>query len=245
MVDTKNKIVLITGASGEIGKCIAHELHQNGFEICLSGTRTQVLEEVAENLNERVSIVTANLAEADGAFKLMEEINQKVGEVDVLVNNAGVTRDNLLLRMTDEEWSQVLNINLSAAMSLTRLTLKPMMKKRWGRIINITSVVGVMGNPGQANYAASKAGLIGMSKAIAQEVASRGITVNCVAPGFIVSSMTEALKEEQKQTIVKNIPMRKLGTGQDVAHVVKFLASNDSSYITGQTLHVNGGLTMV
>ena len=245
MNDKKNKIALVTGASGEIGKCIARELNQNGYEVCLSGTRASVLEEVATSLNGPVATFVVNLSESGAALTLVNEINNKVGEVDVLINNAGVTRDNLFMRMTEEEWNAVLNINLNAAMALTRLCIKPMIKKRWGRVVNITSVVGVTGNPGQANYAASKAGLIGMSKAIAQEVASRGITVNCVAPGFILSSMTENLKEEQKQRIVNNIPMKKLGSGQDVASAVKFLVSEDSSYITGQTLHVNGGLTMI
>ena len=245
MFDLTGKRALITGASGGIGGAIAKALHECGAEVALSGTREDALQAVASELKERVAVVPANLSQPDEPQRLVEETEKAIGGVDILVNNAGLTRDTLAMRMKDDDWQQVLDVNLTAAFRLTRACLRGMMKARWGRIVSITSVVGTMGNPGQANYAASKAGLTGMSKALAHEVAARGITVNCVAPGFIITAMTDGLSDDQKERLLGNIPSGRLGTVEDVAGAAVFLASNEASYITGQTLHINGGMAMI
>jgi 3-oxoacyl-[acyl-carrier protein] reductase len=245
MFDLQGKFALVTGASGGIGGDIAKALHAQGATVAISGTRLAALEALAAELGERVHVVAGNLASADDCKALLTAAEQAMGQIDILVNNAGITRDNLALRLKDDDWNDVLNINLVAAFRLSRDVLRGMMKRRWGRIINITSIVGVTGNPGQANYAASKAGLIGMSKSLAQEVASRNITVNCVAPGFIATPMTDVLDEAQKERLINGVPAGRLGTGADVAASVVFLASDEASYITGQTLHVNGGMAMI
>lgn len=236
-----DKRALVTGASGGIGKAIAEALHKAGATVIISGTRQEKLDELAKELGDRVETITANLSEEGGALALLE----KAGAIDILVCNAGITRDNLAMRMKDDEWGQVLQVNLTSTYQLNRGVLRGMMKNRWGRIINIASVVAVMGNPGQANYAASKAGMIGMSKSMAQEVASRGITVNCIAPGFIRTAMTDALDEGQQKRITDNIPAASFGTPEDIAAAAVYLASDEARYVTGQTLHINGGLLMV
>ena len=245
MHNIRNKRVLITGATGELGASIATEMHKQGHEIFLSGTRTEVLRNLASVLGPRTFFSSSNLKDVTNAQILIDEVKKKMGGVDILINNAGITRDTLFMRMSDEEWNDVLTVNLSSSMALSRAVIKDMMKSKWGRIINITSVVGVTGNPGQANYAASKAGLIGLSKSIAREVASRGITVNCIAPGFISSAMTRKLNEEQQKRILGTIPMGRLGKPEDIASAVLFLSSFDANYITGQTIHINGGMAMI
>ena len=230
-------------ASGGIGGAIARQLHGQGARVVLTGRRADALEALAADLGERVAVQPADLASAGAAERLIETVES--GGLDILVNNAGLTRDNLALRLKDDDWQTVLDVNLSAGFRLIRSSLRGMMKRRFGRIISITSVVAVTGNPGQANYAAAKAGLIGMTKALAAEVASRGITVNCVAPGLIETAMTDALSEAQRQQLLARIPMGQLGSGADVAAAVVYLASPEASYVTGQTLHVNGGMTMV
>lgn len=245
MFDLEDKRALVTGASGGIGSIIAAALHAQGAEVCLSGTRVETLEEVAAKLGGNTHILPCNLGERESIDALVPAAIEAMGGLDILVNNAGITRDNLAMRMKDEEWGDVLKINLEGSFLLSKAALRPMMKARWGRIIAITSIVGVTGNPGQANYAASKAGLIGMSKSLAQEVGSRGITVNCVAPGFIETAMTDALTEEQKERLLSGIPQGALGKPEDVASAVVYLASEEAGYITGQTLHVNGGMVMV
>ncbi len=245
MFDLSGKKALITGASGGIGGAIARTLHNNGAEVVLSGTRTDALEELQKELGERAHVCAARLGDEGAAEKLIEDATSAMGGLDILVNNAGLTRDTLAMRMKDEDWQTVIDVNLTSAFKLIRSSLKGMMKQRSGRIINITSVVGVTGNAGQANYAATKAGLIGMSKSMAQEVASRGITINCVAPGFIVSPMTDVLNDDQKTAITKNIPSGKMGMPEDIGAAVAFLASSESGYVTGQTIHVNGGLAMI
>lgn len=245
MFSLEGKNALVTGASGGIGAAIARVLHGAGAGIALSGTRLEPLEELAGELGARAHVVPANLADPQSVADLPDDASAALGSIDILVNNAGLTRDNLAMRMKDEEWDVVLAVNLTASFRLARGVLRGMMKARWGRIINITSIVGTIGNPGQANYAASKAGLTGMTKALAQEVASRGITVNCVAPGFIETAMTAALNEQQTTAITERIPSGRLGTPGDVAACTLFLASSEAAYITGQTLHVNGGMTMV
>jgi 3-oxoacyl-[acyl-carrier protein] reductase len=245
MFDLSNKCALVTGASGGIGKAIAQALHAQGATVGLHGTRLPVLEELAHELGERAIPLAANLGEAESLANLPKAAEEAMGQVDILVNNAGITRDNLAMRMKDEEWDEVLAVNLSAAFKLSRGLLRGMMKRRWGRIIGITSIVGVTGNPGQTNYAAAKAGMIGMSKSLAQEVASRGITVNCVAPGFIATPMTDALSDDQKANLLSHIPEGSLGTPEDIASSVVYLASEEGRYVTGQTLHVNGGMAMV
>lgn len=241
----ENKTVLITGATGGIGEAIAAALKDAGARVAVSGTREEKLKEVAGALGGGTVILPCNLSDAAAVDGLIARAEDAMGGLDILVNNAGLTRDTLAMRMKDEDWEQVLAVNLTATFKLSRAAIKGMMKKRWGRIINISSVVGTTGNPGQANYCASKAGMAGMSKAIAAEVASRGITVNCVAPGFIATPMTDALNAQQKERIVGNIPAGRLGAPQDVAAAVAFLAGEGAAYITGQTLHVNGGLCMV
>ena len=245
MFDLTGKTALVTGASGGLGGAIAGALHRQGATIALSGTRRDTLEKLAASLGERAHVVIADLADAESVEGLVPAAEGTLGSIDILVNNAGVTRDNLSMRMKDSEWDSVLAINLTAAFRLSRAALKGMMRRRSGRIVNIASVVGVKGNIGQGNYAAAKAGMIGMSKSLALEVASRGITVNCVAPGFIASPMTDALNDKQREMILASVPMGKLGLGSDIAAAVVYLASVEASYITGQTLHVNGGMAMI
>ncbi len=245
MFDLNEKCALITGASGGIGGAIARAMHAAGARVGLSGTREDALGALAGELGEGADVLPADLMSADAAGQLFKDAEAAMGGVDILVNNAGLTRDQLALRMKDEDWQTVLDVNLTAAFRLSRACLRAMMKKRWGRIISITSIVGVTGNPGQANYAASKAALAGMSKSLAQEVASRNITVNCVAPGFILTPMTENLSDEQKETLTGRIPAGRLGEPADVAGACVFLASDEASYVTGQTLHVNGGMAMI
>lgn len=244
MFDLTGRTALVTGASGGIGAAIARALAGQGTRVALSGTRVESLEALAAELPESV-VLACDLSDAAAVDALVPRAVEALGGLDTLVNNAGVTRDNLAMRMKDAEWDIVLRVNLEAAFRLARAACKPMMKARFGRIVSITSVVGVTGNPGQVNYAASKAGLIGMSKALAQEVASRGITVNCVAPGFIASAMTEALPDTQRAALTSRIPAGKLGEGADVAAGVVYLASREAAYVTGQTLHINGGMAMI
>ena len=236
---------LVTGASGGLGSAIAESLAAQGARVALSGTRKEALEAVAARLPNDPAILPCNLSDAEAVERLVPSAVEALGGLDIVINNAGITRDTLILRMKDEDFEQVLKVNLEAAFRISRAAVKPMMKARFGRIINITSIVGVTGNPGQVNYAASKAGLIGMSKSLAQEVASRGITVNCVAPGFIASPMTDALNDDQKGNLLGKIPAGRLGEGADVAAAVVYLASREAGYITGQTLHVNGGMAMI
>ena len=245
MFDLSGKTALVTGASGGIGRDIAKALHAAGAKVGLSGTREAVLQELAGELGEGAHVLVADLSSAEGASELAAKAEEALGGLDILVNNAGITRDNLALRMKDEDWEAVLNVNLTSGFRLIRAALRGMMKRRHGRIIGITSVVGVTGNPGQANYAATKAGMIGMSKSLAQEVASRGITVNCVAPGFIATPMTDDLPEEQKAALTSAIPAGRLGSGDDIAAACLFLASDEAAYVTGQTVHVNGGMAMI
>ncbi len=246
MFDLSGNIALITGASGGIGAAIARALHASGATVVLHGTRAERLAELAGELGDRAHVVTANLSSREEAAGLVDAAAEAAGApVSILVNNAGITRDNLAMRMKDEEWDDVLNVNMTAAMMLARASLRSMMKARHGRIISISSIVGAIGNPGQANYAASKAGMIGFSKALAAEVASRGITVNAVAPGFIETPMTDALGEAQQEALLGRVPVGRLGTADEVAAAVTFLASNEASYITGSTIHVNGGMAML
>ena len=245
MFDLTGKTALVTGATGGIGGAIARSLHAQGAHVVLSGTREAVLAEVAAELGERTSVVAANLSDSAAVDGLIGKAEEAAGQVDILVANAGITRDGLMLRMKDEDWQDVIRVNLESYFRLSRAALRGMMKRRYGRIIGITSVVGVTGNPGQANYAASKAGMIGFSKALAQEVATRNVTVNCVAPGFIESPMTEELNEAQRAAIMGKIPAGRLGSGADVASACVFLASEEAAYMTGQTLHVNGGMAMI
>jgi 3-oxoacyl-[acyl-carrier protein] reductase len=246
MFDLEGKTALVTGASGGIGGAIARALHAQGAAVALSGTRLEALESLARELGERTAVVPCNLSDPEAADALVGQAEEALGAgIDILVNNAGLTRDNLAMRMKDEDWARVLDVNLTAGFRLIRASLRGMMRRRSGRIISITSVVGTTGNPGQANYAASKAGLAGMSKALAQEVASRGITVNCVAPGFIETAMTEALDDAMHERLLAAIPAGRMGTPEDVAGCVIFLASEESAYVTGQTLHVNGGMAMI
>ncbi|HXA71474.1 MAG TPA: 3-oxoacyl-[acyl-carrier-protein] reductase [Stellaceae bacterium] len=245
MFDLSGKTALITGASGGIGGAIARALHHQGAAVLLAGTRQVALEALAAELGERARIHVADLADPAAPDALVKDAEAALGKLDILVNNAGLTRDGLAVRMKDEDWQKVLDVDLTAGFRLARAALRGMMRRRFGRIIGITSVVGVVGNAGQANYAAAKAGMIGLSKALAAEVATRGITVNCVAPGFIASPMTDALTPEQKARIGGAIPMGRLGAPEDVAASVVFLASDQAGYITGQTIHVNGGMAMI
>lgn len=245
MFDLSGKTALVTGASGGIGGAIARALHAQGASVALSGTRREALEAVAGELGERTAVLPCKLSDAAATAALPGQVEEALGSLDILVNNAGLTRDTLAMRMKDEQWDEVLEINLTAAFRLSRACLKGMMKRRWGRIIGITSIVGVTGNPGQANYAASKAGMIGMSKSLAAELASRGITVNCVAPGFIETAMTDKLDEKQHEKLLAAVPAGRLGTPEDVAAACVYLAAEEAAYMTGQTLHVNGGMAMV
>jgi 3-oxoacyl-[acyl-carrier protein] reductase len=245
MFDLTDRTALVTGASGAIGGAIAQALHARGATVALSGTRVAALESLAAALGARTHVLACDLADAAATEKLATDAEAAMGSLDILVNNAGLTRDMLAVRMRDEDWQRVLDVDLTSGFRLARACLKGMMRKRWGRIIGITSVVGVTGNAGQANYAAAKAGMIGMSKALAAEVASRNITVNCVAPGFITTPMTDALNEEQRNRLIAAIPSRRLGVPADVAACVLFLASAEAAYVTGQTLHVNGGMAMI
>lgn len=245
MFDLTGKRALVTGASGGIGGAVAQALHAAGAVVALSGTREEPLRTLAETLGERAHVVTANLSDAAAVEALPKAAAEAMGGVDILVNNAGITRDNLFMRMSDEEWAQVIEVNLTSSFRLCRAVLRPMMKARFGRIVNITSVVGTTGNPGQGNYAAAKAGLVGMSKSLAYEVASRGITVNCVAPGFIATAMTDKLNDDQKGKILSQIPAGRMGDAGDIAAAVLYLSSAEAGYVTGATLHVNGGMAMI
>jgi 3-oxoacyl-[acyl-carrier protein] reductase len=245
MFDLTGKRALVTGASGGLGGAIARTLHKQGASVALSGTRLAALEAVAAELGERAFVLPCDLADKASVEALVPAAEAALGGLDILVNNAGVTRDNLFMRMKDEEWDHVIAVDLTAAFRLARACLKGMMRRRHGRIIGITSVVGVIGNPGQGNYAAAKAGMIGMSKALAAEVASRNITVNCVAPGFMTSAMTDALNEKQRESLLATVPMGRLGAAADVGAAVAYLASDEAAYITGQTIHVNGGMAMI
>lgn len=245
MFDLTGKAALVTGASGGIGGAIARALHAAGATVGLSGTRVAPLEELATDLGSRVHVLPADLGDAASVEALAKTAVAAMGSVDILVNNAGINRDNLFIRMSDEDWDQVLAVNLTSGFRLCRGVVRGMMKARWGRIINITSVVGHGGNPGQANYAAAKAGMVGMSKSLAKEVATRGITVNCVAPGFITTAMTDKLTDDQKATILKDVPAGRMGDAAEVAAAVLYLASVEAAYVTGTTLHVNGGMEMI
>jgi len=243
--DLTGKTALVTGASGGLGAAIARALHEQGATVALSGTRRNALEALAADLKNRAHVTPCDLSDPESVEALIPTAEGALGWVDILVNNAGVTRDNLFMRMKDEDWNSVLAIDLTAAFRLSRAALRGMMKRRFGRIINITSIVAVRGNPGQSNYAAAKAGMIGMSKSLAAEVASRGITVNCIAPGFIASPMTDALSAKQREAILDSVPMERLGSASDIGSAAVYLASSEASYLTGQTLHVNGGMSMI
>jgi 3-oxoacyl-[acyl-carrier protein] reductase len=245
MFDLTGKVALVTGASGGIGGAIARALHGAGATVGLSGTREGPLQELAAELGGRAHVLPCNLSDAASVEALPKAAAAAMGAVDILVNNAGITRDNLFMRMSDEEWASVLDVNLTSTFRLCRGVLRGMMKARWGRIVNITSVVGTTGNPGQGNYAAAKAGLTGMSKSLAYEVASRGITVNCIAPGFITTAMTEKLTEDQRAKILTQVPAGRMGTAEEIGAAALYLASPEASYVTGATLHVNGGMAMV
>ena len=245
MFELKGKKALITGASGGIGGEIARTLHKAGADIAISGTRLESLNSLSEEIGSNVQIFQCNLNDTVAIDDLLKTASEKMGGIDILINNAGITRDNLFMRMSDEEWLDVLNVNLTATMKLCKGMIRGMMKNRWGRIINISSVVGTTGNPGQANYAASKAGMVGMSKSLAFEVASRGITVNIIAPGFIETAMTDKLNDDQKSNIMEQIPAGRMGMATEIASAALYLASNEASYVTGATLHVNGGMVMV
>ena len=245
MFDLSGKSALVTGASGGIGGAIARRLHQAGANVGLSGTRADALEALAAELGERCAVLPCDLSDGEAVGALIGQADEALGSVDIVINNAGLTRDNLALRLKDEDWEQVMAVNLTAAFRLSKAALRGMMKRRWGRIVNITSIVGVTGNGGQTNYAASKAGIIGFAKSLAQEVASRNITVNCVAPGFIQTPMTDALDEGQRENLLASIPAGRLGVVDDVAAGGLYLASEEASYVTGQTLHINGGMAMI
>jgi 3-oxoacyl-[acyl-carrier protein] reductase len=246
MFDLTEKTALVTGASGGIGNAIAKSLHAQGASVVLSGTRAEALDALKSELGSRAFAVTSNLGDKDSVEALIKNAEAAAGApIDVLVNNAGITRDNLFMRMKDEEWDQVIAVNLTAAFRLSRAVLRGMMKKRWGRIIQISSLVGATGNPGQGNYAAAKAGLVGMSKSLAAEVASRNITVNVVSPGFVQTAMTEVLDDKYKELIAQRIPMGRMGTPEEIAAAVLYLASPEAAYVTGETIHVNGGMAMI
>ncbi len=245
MFNLDGKIALITGAAGGLGDKIARTLHAQGATLALTDMRAEPMEKLKAELGERVEFFVANLTNSEDVNNLVKNVEEKMGRIDILVNNAGLTRDNLFMRMSDEDWQLVLDVNLSAGFKLAKAAIRGMMKRRYGRIIGIASVVGVMGNPGQANYSASKAGMIAMNKCLAQEVGSRGVTVNSIAPGFIRTPMTDILPDDVKAQLLSKIPEGKLGEAQDIANAVAFLASDEAQYITGQTLHVNGGMAMI
>jgi len=245
MFDLTGKAALVTGASGGIGGAIARALHGAGATVALSGTRPEPLAALAAELGARALVLPCNLGDAAAVEALPKQAAEAMGGVDILVNNAGITRDNLFMRMSDEEWREVIEVNLTSTFRLCRGVLRGMMKARWGRIVNISSIVGATGNPGQGNYAAAKAGMVGMSKSLAYEVASRGITVNCVAPGFITTAMTDKLNEEQKARILTQVPAGRMGTAEEIGAAVLYLASPGAGYVTGATLHVNGGMAMI
>ena len=245
MFDLTGRKALVTGATGGLGEAIARALHAQGAIVGLHGTREEKLKELAAELGDRTFVFPANLSDREAVKALGHKAEEEMGGIDILVNNAGITRDGLFVRMSDEDWDAVLNVNLTSVFNLTRELTHPMMRRRKGRIINITSIVGVTGNPGQANYCASKAGLIGFSKSLAQEIASRNVTVNCIAPGFIESAMTDKLNEKQKEAIMGSIPMKRMGVGAEIAAAVLYLASDEAAYVTGQTLHINGGMAMI
>ncbi|WP_298494149.1 3-oxoacyl-ACP reductase FabG [uncultured Maritimibacter sp.] len=245
MFDLTGKCALVTGASGGIGGAIATALHGAGATVALSGTREEPLQALAAELGERAHVLPCNLSDADAVEALPKQAADAMGSLDILVNNAGITRDQIFMRMSDEDWQSVIDVNLTSTMRLCRGVMRPMMKARWGRIINISSIVGATGNPGQVNYAASKAGMVGLTKSIAYEVASRGITANCVAPGFIATAMTDKLNDEQKGKINAQIPAARMGTPEEIAAAVLYLASPEAGYTTGATIHVNGGMAML
>ena len=245
MFDLTGKSALITGASGGIGSAIAKAFHAQGAQVILHGTRAEKLESLKTELGEGAHVLTADLSDREAASAMVANATEMSGSVDILVNNAGITRDNLFMRMKDEDWDNVLEVNMTASMILCRSAMRAMMKARWGRIISISSIVGITGNPGQTNYAASKAGMIGFSKSLAAEVASRGITVNVIAPGFIETLMTDALSDEQKEKLLLNVPAGRLGQGDEIAAAALYLASQEAGYVTGSTLHVNGGMAML
>jgi len=245
MFDLTGKKALVTGSSGGIGEAVARAMHARGVIVGLHGTREEKLKELASELGERCFVFAANLSDLEAVDALGKKVEEEMGGVDILVNNAGITRDGLLARMSDADWDDVIRVNLTAVFRLTRAIAYPMMRRKAGRIINITSIVGVTGNPGQANYCASKAGVIGFTKSLAQEIASRNVTVNCIAPGFIASAMTDKLNDKQKEAIMGAIPMKKMGAGEDIAAAAIYLASDAGKYVTGQTLHVNGGMAMI
>lgn len=245
MFDLTGKSALVTGASGGIGSAIARVLHKAGANVALHGTRREALEALAGELGERAHVTPADLSDPDSPAELVKTAGEAMGGLDILVNNAGLTRDNLFLRMSLEEWERVMQVNLTASFLLSKAALRGMMRARWGRIVNITSIVGHTGNPGQGNYSAAKAGLTAMSKSLASEVASRGITVNCIAPGFIETAMTDELNEEQRARIMGQIPTGRMGSPEDCAAAALYLASDEAGYVTGQTLHVNGGMAMI
>lgn len=245
MFNLDGKIALVTGAAGGLGDKIARTLHAQGATLALTDMRAEPMEKLKAELGDRVEYFVANLTNSEDVNSLVKNVEEKMGRIDILINNAGLTRDNLFMRMSDEEWQLVLDVNLSAGFKLAKAAIRGMMKRRFGRIIGIASVVGVMGNPGQANYSASKAGMIAMNKCLAQEVGSRGITVNSIAPGFIRTPMTDVLPDDVKAQLLSKIPQGKLGEAQDIANAVAFLSSDEAQYITGQTLHVNGGMAMI
>lgn len=245
MFDLTGKTALVTGATGGLGGEIARALHKQGATVAISGTRREVLDQLAADLGSRVHVLPCNLSDKDDVETLVPRAEEAMGQLDILVANAGITKDNLFVQLKDEDWDAVININLTATFRLARAAMKTMMRRRTGRIIGITSVVGVTGNPGQGNYTAAKAGMIGMFKSIAQEYARRGVTCNCVAPGFIATPMTDKLNDKQKEAILTRVPANRLGTAADIAAAVVYLASEEASYVTGQTLHVNGGMAMI
>lgn len=244
MFDLTGRTALVTGASGGIGGAIAQSLHRRGATVAISGTRREALDKLAAEVSDRVHVLPCNLADMDEVEKLVPAAEAAMGGLDILINNAGITRDNIFMRLKDEDWDSVIAVDLTAGFRLARAAVRGMMRKRFGRIISITSVVGVTGNAGQGNYAAAKAGIIGMSKSLAQEVASRGVTVNCIAPGFITTAMTDALADKQKEAVLARVPAGRFGLVDDIAAAAVYLASNEASYVTGQTLHVNGGMAM-
>lgn len=245
MFSLEGKTALVTGATGGIGESIARALHAQGATVGISGRNKEKLDALAASLGSRVHVLPADLSDTAATDKLVEDASAAMGKIDILINNAGLTKDNLALRLKDEDWQAVLYVNLTAPFRLARACLKGMMKNRWGRIVNITSIVGVTGNPGQTNYAASKAGMIGWSKSMAAEIASRNVTVNCIAPGFIATAMTHVLDDAQKEKLNASIPAGRMGTADEIAAAAVYLASNEAAYVTGQTMHVNGGMAMI